>query len=155
MTITLPIYGGPPKGDLIRDAYQDAGLSADYEADATEMQTGLRRLNAIAAELLDEGCDIGFNFPINGLGAINEESGIAGADVTAITTMLALRLSPTLGKTMSPEATKAFARSAASMRSRHAVIPSMRYPRTTPLGQGSRRGLWWGPFASGVTLGEE
>jgi hypothetical protein len=129
---------GVPKASLVEGAYEYCGLNG-YEFDRTpdEMVTGLRHLNAMMAEWDEDGIVLGYDFPTYGNGRLEEPSGVPNHAVAAIHQMLALRLAPGLGATLSPDAKAALAKSYQGLRSRTAATPptmSTRAQRMPSLG---------------------
>jgi len=93
------------KSSLVEGAYEYCGLSAEnYELTPEEMTKGLRRLNALMALLLKKGIDLGFDFPTYGTGLLEEPSGIPDDAQEPIMALLAQRLAPTMGATLTEEA---------------------------------------------------
>lgn len=137
---TLPIYAPPTKGDILqmaREACATAGY--DFEATPEEDQSQLRQLDAMMAEWEDnEGIVLGFNYAGNGYGAINEDSGIPRGALSAVASSLAMRLAPTMGKSMAAEAKAALGRSMGTLRAKYCAIPPMQMGRNTPRGAGNR-----------------
>jgi hypothetical protein len=153
-TITLPDLTGPKKGDIIDSAFEECGRAGFvFDTQPEEKTTALRRLNALMYELRDsKGIDLGYDFPLPGtLGSGSELSGIPWSVLDAVVTMLALRIAPAMGKTLSPESKAAFARSTALLQSVYASIPTMELAGKTPLGQGNR---WGTTFSWSVTTAD-
>jgi len=120
---------GVPKSSLIEGAYEYCGLNGfEYERTPEEMTTGLRHLNALMAEWLADGIDLGYDFPIYAQGLLEEPSGVPDSACAVIHTMLAQRLSPGLGASLSEDAKAALSRSYQSLRSRVVAAP----PAMTP-----------------------
>lgn len=139
MTI-VHVYGGPLKRDIIQLAYEECG-QAGYEFELTpeEYASALRRLDALMAEWRDHyGICIGYNFPDYGHGSPEDESGIPRADVNVVSTYLAMRIAPAIGKTMSGETRGALARSFEAFRAKHQRTPMQEMARGTPRGSGNR-----------------
>jgi hypothetical protein len=90
------------------------------------------------AEWLDDGLDLGFDFPTYGNGLLEEPSGVPDSAVAVIKTMLAQRLCPQLGATLSPDAKAALARSWQALRSRIASAPIATIPAMTIPSSGVR-----------------
>jgi hypothetical protein len=115
---------GATKSSLIEGAYEYCGLNGfEFERTPEEMTTGLRHLNALMAEWLDDGIDLGFDFPTYANGLLEEPSGVPRSAEGVIHQMLAQRLAPTLGATLSEDAKAALAKSYQALRSRTAAAP--------------------------------
>lgn len=130
---------GKTKAALVEMAYEHCGLSgAQFERTPEEMVAGLRAMNAVAAELLGEGVDLGYDFPTYGDGLLEEPSGIADADVSALALLTAQRLASGLGVEIAASTQGAMNRSLTSLRSRYATMPTIA-PRNSPTGAGWKR----------------
>lgn len=142
MSITIPLPSGPPKRRIIEMAFGKCTL-AGYEFGRTpeEINDAMSELNAMMLEHPFSG--LGFVQPTYGLGTADELSGIPDDTLAAVATQLALRLAPNMGKTLSPEALGAIARSKALLEAKVAAIPTMPAASHTPRGAGSRG---FGPF---------
>lgn len=115
---------GKPKSDLVEGAYELCGLNGfEYERTPEEMTTGLRFLNDMMAEWLGDGINLGFDFPTYANGLLEEPSGIPDSAVGVVKAMLAQRLCPALGASLSPDAKAALAISYQKLQSRTAATP--------------------------------
>lgn len=145
--LTLGVTG-PTKAALVEGGYDYCGLNGfDFDRTPDEMVTGLRHLNAMMAEWLADGIDLGFDFPTYSQGLLEEPSGVPDSAVAAIHGMLAQRLAPGMGATLSPAASAALSRSYFSLRSRYAAAPPSMVPATILPSSGVRhsRYLWVNP----------
>lgn len=142
MTV-IPLYGNPPKRDIIQVAFEECG-QAGYEFELTpeEYSSALRRLNNLMAELLGSGIDLGFYFPANSYGDPMEGSGIPGDSVQAVGLLLAESIAPTIGKTLSAETNRRIASARAQLTTKYMAIPMMEMGRGTIRGLGNR--YWQG-----------
>lgn len=138
--VSIPLYGGQSKRDIIQLAYEECGQAGyEFELVPEEYDSALRRMDAMLAEWLSLGVDLGYNFPTNGThGTPEEESGIPDAAVNAVATMLAKRIAPSIGKVLSSESNGAMAMAWTLLRSTYTKIPSMQLGRQTPRGGGNR-----------------
>lgn len=143
MTVVIVPYGRP-KGDIVRTAYADAGLSdADFELEPEEISKGLRTLNSMM-----QGWPfnlMGFQQPDYGLGLPEDGSGLDDEDIDGVTMSLAFRLAAGMGKMLSQDVKARYAPTIAALRAKYSVIPTMPFARSTPRGTGSR-GLFDGPY---------
>jgi hypothetical protein len=115
---------GVPKSSLVEGAYEYCGLNGfEYERTPEEMTTGLRHLNALMAEWLGDGIDLGYDFPTYGPGLLETPSGVPDSACAVIHGFLAQRLCPTLGGSLSADAKAALALSYHNLRSRTATAP--------------------------------
>lgn len=144
VTFVLPLPAtGIVKRDLIEMAYEYCGQAGfDFELTPQEVSSTMRLLNAMMAET--PFSSMGFNLIFPGLP--EDASGLANIDIQVVTTSLALRRAPGMGKTMTPEARYAFASAMNSASSRYASDPpAMKLARNTPRGSGNKR-QWYNPF---------
>lgn len=136
---TINLYGGPKKLDLIQMAFEQTG-QWDYnnQIEPHEYKTALRLLNAMMAEWeSNEGIALNYFYPPYGDGSPDEESGIPASAAQAVSTALAFRLNPTLGKTTSGETKATLARSMGLLRMQRS-IPTRPLSSATPRGSGNR-----------------
>jgi len=107
MTV-LSLYGGRLKRDFIETAFEELG-SAGYEFERTpeEVSSALRRLNMLMTEW--PWSQLAYNFPLQGNGSAEEESGIEDAAFSAVAYELARRLAGMWGVQLSGEQRKAAA----------------------------------------------
>ena len=136
----VTIIGGVLKREIIQQAYAECG-QAGYEWELTpeEYDVALRRLDALLAEWRGAyGVELGYNFPALGGGSPEDESGLANTAVQVVVGMLALRIAPTIGKTISAETRAILASSFAAMRSAFNCPPRVRLDNRTPAGAGNR-----------------
>jgi hypothetical protein len=118
---------GVTKSSLVEGAYEYCGLNGfEYERTPEEMTAGLRHLNVLMAEWLADGIDLGFDFPIYAQGLLEEPSGVPDSACGAIHAMLAQRLAPGLGASLSEDAKAALALSYHNLRARTAATPPSR-----------------------------
>lgn len=147
----IPVYGGPLKRDIVQLAYEECG-QAGYEFELTpeEYDSALRRLDNMLSEWLAAyGIDLDYNFPDYGNGSPEDESGVPPGSVQVIAQQLALRVGPSIGKTVTP--TRAMADAFSNLRSAYNCVPTMALRRDTPRGAGNRLSRWRGPFFTGCT----
>lgn len=133
---------GWTKGEFVIAAYGEIGLASYvYDLDAEQLQPALNRLDAMLAAWNAKGIRVGY--PISSSPSnsdMDTPTSVSDAATEAIYLNLALRLAPSVGKTVSLE-TKENARSA-YLSLLHKVVgtPSARkMPGTMPAGAGNRR----------------
>lgn len=137
---------------VIDMAYDEVRLAVpEFQVNPGELNMALTKLDILMNEWEVSGIYLGYNQPtIPGQGDLEDPIGIPNAALHAVSLYLALRISPAFGKALSQESRAALALALSNLRGMTAQIPNMRYPRTTPLGQGNR---WFFfnnyPFASG------
>lgn len=132
---------GPTKAALVERIYEYCALSgAEFERTAEEMIAGLRDLNDAAAELLANGIDLGYDFPAYADGLLEEPSGVAAADVSALTLLAAQTRIAGVGGALSPDLKARLSRSYASLHSRYAATPPTVEPEHRMPSSGVRHG---------------
>jgi len=124
------------KRELIDEAYELMGLgSYEFDLSTEQINLALRRLN----QLCGEWDSIGVRIAFNSSGGLNDDSGIAINSQYAVTSNLAIRLCPTVGRAVNPslsiEAKKAYL----ALLNSNSQIDEYTYPSTMPLGRGNRR----------------
>jgi hypothetical protein len=135
ITVTLT---GTPKRNLLEMAFENCG-SAGFEFERTpeELGSALRKLNAMMYEwpwnLLP------YNQPTYGSGVVDDFSGVPNDAIAAVAMTLALRIAPTMGATLSPEASAELVRSRSIVEANYAVIPTQYMGDDTVAGAGNRR----------------
>lgn len=131
-------------------AFEECRL-AGWEFDLTpdELNSALTKMDVLMDEWAVSGINLGYNSPfVPGHGDLEDEIGIPNAALHAVALYLALRVSPQMGKTLSPETRKALSDAMSNLRAMTISIPQMRLPRNTPIGSGNQ-GWLRGPFAYG------
>ena len=138
------------KRQYITEAFTELGL-ADYVFDLTpaELQSALRRLDAMMASWEGRGIRIGY--PMEGTpGAsdIDAETSVPEVASTAIITNLAKQLAPSFGKQVAQETMMTARKSLATLSNTTTSIPEMQFPSTLPRGAGQKpwRGGYSNPF---------
>lgn len=129
------------KRQLITQAYEEIGL-ASYVFDLTpeQLESARRRLNAMVAGWNANGVRINFPLPSEAdSDDIDQECGIPDYAIEALYFGLALRLAPSMGKSVSPE-TKQFADAAYGNLANQTALPTpeRQLPITMPRGQGTK-----------------
>lgn len=129
------------KRQFITAAFEEIGLAA-YVFDLTDeqMQSALRRMDAMVAGWNANGVRIGYPLPSNPDDSdLDESSGVPDFANEAIYLGLAVRLAPSFGKTVAPE-TKAFADMAYSNMANQVAVPTpeIQMPGYMPRGQGNK-----------------
>lgn len=147
MTITISLTdSGPLKREIVERAYGLCGQSeSEFGISDEEWQTGLRRLNSVARQLVAEGVAIAFNFPSYGVGEPEEYSGITFDQLEGLASRLAIAIAPDLGHVFTPAAMAGINMSIRHLRSSTATIPTMPRSADTVRGAGTRR-LGISPF---------
>ncbi len=132
---------GWTKRQFVTQAFEEIGLAAYvYDLTPEQLQSALRRLDAMMAGWNANGIRIGWPIPSNPDNAdLDQDSGAPDIANEAIYLNLAVRLAPSFGKTVSAD-TKIDADAAYSnlLNQTAAPVPERQYPNTLPRGQGSK-----------------
>lgn len=126
------------KRELLGQALEELGM-AEYIFDATpeELQSGLTRLNRIAAQWDGKRIRVGFNLG----GGLDAESGIPDTAENCFALNLAVQWGPSFGKLVSME-TKVAAKNALNdLMVANLTIPQVPNPSGLPRGTGNRAGV--------------
>lgn len=93
------------KRDIINQAYEEIGMGGlVYDMDPQNLETALVRLDAIVSRWMEKGVDIPYPTPENPEESdIDDETMIASDEAEALYLALAVRVAPTVGKTVSIE----------------------------------------------------
>ncbi len=140
---TLPLYGPPPKRDIIQRAYGYCGQATyEFELSPEEYVAGLRAMNDQLAPLCPQ---CGYNLPPEGDGNPEDNSGIALTDILGVAYFVAQLLAPTIGKQL--QGNKRAAIACDAFLARYQTIPFQQMGRGTIRGAGNRRYTGWrSPF---------
>lgn len=128
------------KRQFVIHAFEEVGYSSySYDLDPAQLESGMRRLDAMMATWNGKGIRLGYPIPNSPEDAdLDEETNVPDAANEAIYLNLAIRIAPTIGKTASME-TKASAREAFDQLLIMAVTPNeMQMPGTMPSGAGNK-----------------
>lgn len=138
----LPLYGTPPKRDIIQRAYGYCGqASYEFELSPEEEVTALRAMND---QLASFATACGYNMPQEGDGNAMDDSGINRTDILGVSYFVAQLLAPTIGKQLMGSKPAIAAKDA--FLAKYQSIPSMGFGRGTIRGAGNRRWGMRGPF---------
>lgn len=130
-------------------AFQEIRLAGyEFDIDPVMLDSALTKLDLLMAEWAVSGINLSYNAPrVPGQGNLEDEIGIPNAALQAVSLYLAQRISPDYGKALSIETKASMAQAMANLRAMALTVPHMRFPANTPIGAGSQRSYWWGPFA--------
>lgn len=127
------------KRDVILQAFEELGL-AEYNFDLSpdEMSTARKRLDRMMAEW-EMKVTTGYMIPFNPDDSDeNDECGVPDGIINAMAMNLAVRLAPGLGKVLSLETRVGAKNAYDAMLGFLAVIPTLKYPNTLPVGSGNK-----------------
>lgn len=129
------------KRQIVDQAFEEIGYATfQYDLAPEQQANALRKLDAMMATWNAKGLRLGYSLPASpSSSALDDETYLPDAANEATYLNLALRLAPSVGKTVSLE-TKMHARMAYKQLLAALVQPEQyRYPNTLPIGQGSLR----------------
>lgn len=133
--VQILIESGIPKSTLIDMAFDDCGIAGySFEKTAEEYTSALRKLNAMMWEWPFD--QLGYIQPPTGDGNPSDVSGVENRWTQVLSTMLAERIAPGIGKALSPEQRSARKRSYAQLCSYVSVLPRVKFPPQTVRGSG-------------------
>ena len=126
------------KRQFIEQAFEELGVASYvFDLQAEQLQSALRRLDAMMGTWNAAGIRIGYPLPSSPESSvIEDETSVPDAANEAIYLNLALRLAPTIGKMVSPETMAAAKAAYATLSGRFATIPRRKYPGNMPRGAG-------------------
>jgi len=132
------------KRQFVNQAFEEIGLASYvFDLGPEQLQSALRRLDAMMATWNGKGIRIGYPLPSSpGSSDLDDDTNVPDSANEAIYTNLAIRLAPTYGKQVMPE-TKMVARSAYNeLLMRNAMPPEMQLPGHMPAGAGNKPWRW-------------
>jgi hypothetical protein len=140
---------GYSKQQFVTAAFEEIGM-ASYVFDLApqDLQTALRRLDAMMAEWNAKGIRLAYPLPGSPQDAsLTEPSNVPDSANEAIITNLAMRLSPSFGKIPSPVTLSTAKAGYNTLLSRAAMPGEQQLPGTMPAGAGWKTWRWGrGPF---------
>ena len=141
--------------------YEECGRAGyDFDRLPSEDASTLRKMDAVMSQLLSQGVAVNYNFPaVFGQGKPSDAMGVPDSVLDTIAMMVALRVAPGMGKTMSVESRKALAEGKAFLFAETSKLPDMLLPKTTASGSGWYPWQIWFPFETDdwsdtITLGD-
>lgn len=143
------------KLQIVEMAYEEAG-QAGYEFDngPDELASGLRKLDALMGEWLNEGIDLHYNFPpAFGQGDLNDPTGIPDNCINGAAAWLGFRIMPGQGKAAGQPTLVALTMAKNAIRKATVRTPTMQFARNTPLGSGNKPWSIYAPYAWPTTSG--
>ncbi len=127
------------KREFITQAFEEIGLASYvFDLSPEQLQSALRKLDMMMATWDARGIRLGYPIPSTAGGSsLTEDSGVPDRANEAIVTNLAIRLAPSVGKTVSMDL-KAIAKQAFDGLLAVAALPAeMQMPSGTPAGAGN------------------
>lgn len=130
------------KRQLIEGALEEIGIASSlYDIQADQLESALRRLDAMMAEWNIEGLRLGYPLGSIATSELSQDSGIPSSATEAVLTNLAIKLAPSYGKIASRE-TKISAKKgygALQMKALADQPQQKAFPHSLPLGAGNKR----------------
>lgn len=139
------------KRQLIDLAFEELGIASyEFDVQAEEYQSALRRLDAMMGSWNASGIRVGYPIPSEPQNStLDQNTNLPDSANEAVFLNLAVRLAPLYGKNISPD-TRSLARSSLdTLRSRVTKALKMQFPNTLPTGQGNRQrggNMYWNRF---------
>ena len=140
---------GYSKRQFVTAAFEEMGMAAYvFDLQPEDLQSALRRLDAMAAEWNGKGIRLGYPLPGSPQDAdLDEPSQVPDSANEAIITNLAIRLAPSYGKQLSPLTLATAKAGYNTLLSRAAMPDEQQLPGTMPAGAGQKPWRWgYGPF---------
>ena len=130
------------KRQLVIGALEEIGIASfEYDLQADELQSALKRLDVMMAEWNSRGVRIGYPLVSNPENSeLDSDSNVPDSAVEAIMTNLAMKLAPSYGREVSRE-TKTSAKNGLTNQLREAGVldpVEKQFSGTLPLGQGNK-----------------
>lgn len=139
---------GWTKGQFVEMAFEEIGLGGYvFDLQPEQLNMALRRLDAILATWNAKGIRLGYPQPCCPNGSeLTDKTGVPDSANEAIYTALAIRIAPTLGKTVAGETRVAAKQGYDVLLARAAMPNEMQLPASMPRGAGNRWGGIDRPF---------
>lgn len=131
---------GWTKRQFVEAAFEELGLASYvYDLQPQQLESAMRRMDAMLAEWNGKGIRIGYPIPLNPQSSsLNEQTLCPDSANEAIITNLAIKIAPSYGKQVMPE-TKFTAKMAYNTLLSRATTPyEMQFPNSMPAGAGKK-----------------
>ena len=131
---------GYTKREYVAAAFDEIGLASyAFDLEPEQIQSALRRLDAMIAEWNAKGIRLGYPLPLSPSESdLDEQTRVPDSANEAIITNLGIRLAPSVGKQVSPD-TKVTAKLAYNTLLARAAMPQeMQFPSNLPSGAGNK-----------------
>lgn len=128
------------KRQFIESAFDEIGLASyAYDLQPEQLQSALRRLDAMMATWNNKGIRIGYPLPASPEDSdLDTETGVPDAANEAIYLNLAIRIAPGFGKQVSIDTKKSARDGYIGLLSKTSSIQEQQLPSTTPVGAGNK-----------------
>lgn len=125
------------KRDLLLLAAEEFGVGSSFDLSPEELQSGLTRLNNLAAEWDGKTIRVGYNFG----GGLDDPVGIPDTANGAFASNLAVRWASSMGKVVTPELKLAAREGFNTLYTAMQRLPQQPRPSNLPVGAGNRMGV--------------
>lgn len=125
------------KRDLLLLAAEEFGIGSTFDISPEDLQSGLKRLDNLAAEWDGKTIRVGYNFG----GGLDDAAGIPDTANSAFVANLALRWASSMGKMASPDTKVAAREGFNALYTALARRPQAPRPSHLPVGAGNRVGV--------------
>lgn len=128
------------KRQFVTAAFEEIGLASYvFDLQPQDLQTALRRLDAMMAEWNAKGIRLGYPIPSNPQQSdLDEETFVPDSANEAVITNLGIRIGPGFGKAVSMDTKLVAKQGYNTLLSRAAIPPVQQLPSTMPSGQGNK-----------------
>ena len=139
---------GYSKRQFVTAAFEEIGLASYvFDLQPQDLETALRRLDAMIAEWNAKGIRLGYPIPSSPQSSdIDAQSEVPDSANEAIICNLAMRLAPGFGKTLNALTASTAKMGYNTLLSRAAMPMVQQFPRTLPAGAGQKPWRWDDPY---------
>lgn len=139
---------GYSKRQFVTAAFEEIGLASYvFDLQPQDLETALRRLDAMIAEWNAKGIRLGYPIPGSPqFSDIDAQSEVPDSANEAIICNLAMRLAPGFGKTLNALTASTAKMGYNTLLSRAAMPMVQQFPRTLPAGAGQKPWRWDDPY---------
>ena len=139
---------GYSKRQFVTAAFEEIGLASYvFDLQPQDLETALRRLDAMIAEWNAKGIRLGYPIPGSPqFSDIDAQSEVPDSANEAIICTLAMRLAPGFGKTLNALTASTAKMGYNTLLSRAAMPMVQQFPRTLPAGAGQKPWRWDDPY---------
>ena len=139
---------GYSKKQFVTAAFEEIGLASYvFDLQPQDLETALRRLDAMIAEWNAKGIRLGYPLPGSPqFSDIDAQSEVPDSANEAIICNLAMRLAPGFGKTLNALTASTAKMGYNTLLARATMPMEQQFPRTLPAGAGQKPWRWDDPF---------
>lgn len=131
---------GWTKRQFVEQAFEEIGYATyAFDLQPEQLQAGLRRLETMVATWNGKGIRLGYPLSSNPADAnLDDATSVPDAANEAITSNLAIKIAPIVGKTVSAETKMTARNSYMQLLSRFTIPNEMQFPSSLPIGAGNK-----------------